>query len=106
LVGKNLKSEIPSELNLAKTCLTYLMFPEFEQPCLNYESMEKRTANYKFGVYAVRFWGIHVGKFENLPVVQESALKFLTHQNKRNSMLQIELYVAKPGWFRSSQFLR
>jgi ankyrin repeat protein len=104
-VGKNLKSELPSELNLAKTCLTYLMFPEFEEPCLDYESMKKRTANYKLGVYAGRFWGIHVGKFENLLIVQEAALKFLTQQNKRNSMLQMGSYNEYGDLFTRAQYL-
>jgi ankyrin repeat protein len=89
-VGKNLKSELPSEIHLAKTCLTYLMFPEFEQNCLYHGPMKKRVADYKFGLYAAQFWGIHVRKVENLPDVQETALKFLTNQNKRDSMLEME----------------
>jgi ankyrin repeat protein len=54
--------------------------------------MEKRVANYKFCLYAAQFWGIHVGKVEKLPVVQEAAITFLAHQNKRNSTRQMEEY--------------
>jgi ankyrin repeat protein len=91
-IGKNLKSELPSEIHLAKACLTYLMLPEFEQRCIDNDSMEKRRANYKFCLYAAQFWGFHVGKVENLPVVQKAAITFLAHPNKRASMLQMEEY--------------
>jgi len=42
--------------HLANTCLTYLAFNTFDEPCLDKESLERRVQNYKFSRYATQFW--------------------------------------------------
>jgi len=84
--------------DLAKKCLTYLAFDEFNSPCPNSESMEKRTQKYKFSLYAAQFWGLHTrGEAENEPDIQRTVLSLLASENKRNSMLQMETY-ANSSW--------
>src|SRR5271156_6623539 len=56
---KERSSVLLSSVDLAKTCLTYLGFDEFENPCLNEPLLEKRLENHNFSVYAVDFWGLH-----------------------------------------------
>jgi hypothetical protein len=52
-------SQMLSNIDLSKVCLVYLGFSEFEELCQDSESLEKRRAKYKFGEYAISFWGLH-----------------------------------------------
>ena len=82
-----------SILKLAKTCITYLTFNAFEKgPCQNKIDFEARIKKYKAGLYVAQFWGSHTREAEKDREVQHSVLALLQSKNKRNSMLQMEMY--------------
>jgi hypothetical protein len=79
------------------TCLIYLEFDEFNQVCDNIASLRKRIQSYKFYQYAVQFWGIHTkGEAENSENIQQAVARFLSSENRRNSMLQAVNYTERP----------
>jgi len=51
---------IEPELYIARTCLTYLGFKEFETLCEGAESLHMRMTKYNFAKYAGDFWGAHM----------------------------------------------
>jgi hypothetical protein len=53
-------NDLLSTVDLAKICLTYLTFNVFRKgPCLDFEQMENRFKQYRFGSYAVDYWPIY-----------------------------------------------
>jgi hypothetical protein len=86
-------------VDLARTCLAYLQFDEFQGgPCVDSEAVEKRVQKYKFSRYVAQSWGIHTrGKPENEPDIQLAVLSLLASENKRASMLQLEAYANSGG---------
>jgi len=88
-----LKSLNLSDVNIAKSCLTYLEYEAFDEICSNPKSLDIRLEKYKFCRYAAQFWGFHVRReVENEPDVQRAVLSLLASENKKDSMLQIEQY--------------
>ena len=79
---------------LANTCLTYLLldvFDEFRQQ--DREHVKERVQKYKLSRYAAQYWGLHTrGKAENKPDIQRKVLSLLASENKKSSMLQMEVY--------------
>ena len=52
--------ESPPVVDLARTCLAYLQFNEFQGGAFFHgRAVEKRMRKYKFSRYAARFWGLH-----------------------------------------------
>jgi hypothetical protein len=50
-----------SEVELAKTCLYYLLFDTFNTgPACDEQSLEDRLAKHPFARYAARYWGTHI----------------------------------------------
>ena len=89
----------PTAINIAKTCITYLTSPHFDNHCVNKESVEKRAQKYKFSRYAAQFWAVHTkGQAENEPDVQRAVLSLLASEKKKDSMLQLESY-ADSLWY-------
>jgi hypothetical protein len=79
-------------IELARTCITYLGFREFEEPCPD-ESLGDRLAKHKFSAYAAQYWGSHTaGVAEHLPDIQKLTLAVFGCDGKRNSMLQMAEY--------------
>jgi len=88
-----LQQELPPASDLAKTCLTYLAFDEFETPCTDDKSLQDRIQQFDFSRYAAQFWASHVkGDAERLDDIQRAIFGILACDNKRNSMLQIDTY--------------
>jgi Ankyrin repeats (3 copies) len=82
-----------SDVDIAATCLTYLLFDVFDAPCSNDEALLARSRKFSFARYAAQFWGIHSrGKAESFPPIQKAVLLLLASENKKNSMLQLEAY--------------
>jgi hypothetical protein len=74
----------------ARTCFTYLAFNEFDEPCVSYECTTKRLQNYKFGVYAATFWGLHIrGDLEGLSEIRNAVFQLLEPKGRRLSILQL-----------------
>jgi hypothetical protein len=88
---------------VAETCLTYLSFDEFERgPCLSVSDLNLRIEQHLAVGYVAEFWGFPARQSEESRDVTELALTFLTDQNKRNSMLQMETFVNPYGHYTSS----
>jgi len=82
---------LPSSIQLANTCLTYLALDTLKDPCPDTKSMEVRLRKYKFSEYAARFWGLHTkGEGENSPETRHRIFEVL--ETSRNSVLQMERY--------------
>jgi hypothetical protein len=89
---------LPPGSYVAETCLTYLSFHEFERgPCLSESDLNLRIEQHLAVEYVAGFWGFPARQSEESCDVTEVALTFLTDQNKRNSMLQMEAFVNSKG---------
>src|SRR5579859_1107124 len=85
--------QLSSEVDIARTCLTCLLFDIFNGPCASEESLVARLHECSISRYAAQFWGIHTrGEAERNPYIQQAVLSLLTSENKKNSMLQMEAY--------------
>jgi len=80
-----------THLDLARICLTYLDFNEFDVPCREATLVEERLRAYNFADYAVNFWGVHVqGEAEQHQDIQGSLLRMFAVESKLTSILEIE----------------
>jgi hypothetical protein len=94
---------LPPVSALVKICLTYLSFNEFENgACQTEEELETRLKTYKAGPYVAQFWGFYAKKAEKFCDVQDTVYAFLTSENKRNAMLQMEIFAR--SWWRKVPF--
>jgi hypothetical protein len=89
--------ELMTHAGLAKTCLTYLNFEEFEAPCLDKKSCGRRLRRHVFGEYAARFWVDHAGSASSGDAIWSDMLiqivdTFL-QDGKRESMLQMRSWI-------------
>ena len=78
--------------NLARTCVTYLSFDIFNKICRTDDEMDHRRTKYKASCYVAYFWGIYARQAEDDSLLQKIIIEFLTHRNKRDSMLQLKAY--------------
>jgi ankyrin repeat protein len=95
-VAKNIPNLLQTSV-LAKTCLTYLAFYEFDKPCPEAELLKKRLERYRFLRYAARYWAFHTREAEQCRGVQEAILSCLAGESKTNSILQLEAFTASGG---------
>lgn len=95
---------LPTSAHLAKSCLTYLSFDVFEQPCSGRDSIEEQVRRYKFSLYAAQFWRFHVKEAEEYREVQEAVVSCFASKGRRNSMLQMKAYAKSNG--RNSSFVQ
>jgi hypothetical protein len=89
---------------LAKACLTYLSFDEFE----NFEDTLsfgiQRAMDYKFYEYAATFWGDFTkGEGEHSHSVQRALVRLFSSDNKKRSMLQMVALAESSGIFVEGQ---
>jgi hypothetical protein len=97
-IAQHIQTKLLLPLDLAKVCLTYLAFDEFNNICSDQKSVENRVQNYQFSCYAAQFWGIHtIGQGEEMFDIQQTLLRFLATESKVTSMLQLEAY-ADSNW--------
>ena len=55
------KDYILTTVDLARTCLTYLLFDVFEDgPCCNEEEFKLRMRRYRFAEYIAQYWETYV----------------------------------------------
>jgi len=92
-IESHIQQKLSPVIDLAKTCLTYLEFDTFDQICFSGASMENRVQDYKFSIYAARFWGVHTtGLAEKCPDIQQRVIRLFASESKRNSILQMDAY--------------
>lgn len=90
---RNSIDELLSTNDLAKVCLTYLTFEEFENgPCRKYEKLVTNFhQRHPFGSYAARHWCRLVrGRNEQCSDVVTLVLSLLASSPKRHLMLQLK----------------
>jgi hypothetical protein len=88
-------SELLKPLDLAKICLTYLSFDEFEKgKSPSREVFDTRLQKYRAANYVANFWGSYARVEEESPYLQTAILDFLASQNKIDSYLEMEYYDA------------
>lgn len=95
-------SQLPPQIDVARTCLTYLGFDIFDNPCLNRKSVEVRLKQYRLSRYAALYWADHTrGNAER--ETEPAIFRTFTSLGKRESMGQIQMY-ANSDWgkFRQS----
>jgi hypothetical protein len=91
---RDYESTLSSSADLAKTCLFYIGLDEFDKPCSDQDSLEKRLEDYKFSQYASQLWGFHTrGEPEVSEEIQGVIFRILGAENKLKSITQINYYL-------------
>jgi hypothetical protein len=82
---------ILTTVDLAKTCLTYLLFEAFESgPCDHVVGFRSRLERYRCLEYVSQYWETYVrGSGEDDPRVRKVLFQFLASHRKRESMLEV-----------------
>jgi hypothetical protein len=84
------KSQMLSNIDLAKVCLVYLAFSEFEEPCKDKVALKRRRAKYKFSEYAIEFWSFYTrGAGEGCVEVRKRLYSAFKSADKCDSYAQI-----------------
>jgi hypothetical protein len=86
-----------AETNIARTCLTYLGFEIFNEPCTSKPLLEERMREFAFSSYAAKYWVEHT-RGNNERELQNSLLDTFRSPGKRESMGQIQRYALR-DWF-------
>ena len=75
---------------MAKTCLTYLLFDEFEKGrSLDRHAFEARRGRFKAGHYVANSWVLYARKAQASPDVRDLVLQFLASESKVESTWQV-----------------
>jgi hypothetical protein len=80
-----------AEINIAKTCITYLGLDIFNEPCTSEMSLDERLSHFACSTYAAKYWAEHT-RGNNEREIQSSLLKLFRLRGKRESMSQIQIY--------------
>ena len=78
---------------MAKTCLAYLLFEEFEKG--RSQDQHARRSRFKAGYYVANSWALYARKAQASPDVRDLVLQFLAFESKVESMWQMR----DPDWF-------
>ena len=91
--------DLLKDVDMAITCLTYLLFDAFEEGlCSDEHSFVNRTNRYPFGQYAACYWGVYTkGLGEKNPKIHEMLLT-LMKSPKRDSMEQLYKAQRSEDW--------
>jgi hypothetical protein len=83
-----------SDTVIGLTCLTYLGFNVFKEPCRDDESLRERCELlYKFSGYAASHWADHIrGEAEEKVEIQNAIFETFGSAGRVDSMWQIEAY--------------
>jgi ankyrin repeat protein len=84
-----------AEMNIAKTCLTYLGLEIFTDPCTSEMSLDERLSDFAFSSYAAKYWAEHT-RGNNERELRSFLLETFRSQGKRESMRQIQIHAS--GW--------
>ena len=93
------------DLVIARHCLTYLSFKEFENgPCSGpreREDFKRRAEEYPLLDYCCTYWGSHASKSQRSTELSEQALAFLQSKTLLQTTVQVLWYSDNPvvaGW--------
>lgn len=96
-IARNIEGKLVPAINLAKTCLTYLTFSEFDKPSgfhLNYV-YANRFVRYGLCRYVSKYWGFHVlGEAEADDDIQRMVFKAFESKTKTDARLEFEAYIS------------
>jgi hypothetical protein len=82
-----------AEIEIASTCLTYLLFEDFKKgPCMDLTEVRHRVLYYPFLTYASEFWGLHLQGLDSNQRVKHLTLAFLDCRNAIACATQIEKF--------------
>ena len=98
-IREYLESVFPADqtnIEIARTCLSYLAFDVFSTACRDLGSLRDRIRNYELSSYVAFHWADHVrgGAEQHLQAV---VLTTFEHYGKRDSVSQLQM--AKDPWF-------
>jgi len=80
---------------MAKTCLTYLLFDEFEKGISRgWDNMEARQSRFRAMYYVADTWDLYARKAQSSPDVRDLVLEFLASHHKVEAMSQMR----NRGW--------
>ncbi|XP_044723873.1 ankyrin repeats (3 copies) domain-containing protein [Hirsutella rhossiliensis] len=86
-----------AERNITATCLTYLLFDEFESgPCRSYAEFASRLTSHALYDYVAQRWGDHAREAGTLP---KKVMQFLRHHSKMGAACQA-LIIGNEGLWR------
>ena len=74
------------EVEMANTCLNYLSFDAFSEPCSDPKDFQAKEEKYPFVTYAVQYWGDHVRLAGD--TVKTAAVKYLQDLKRVNAYVQ------------------
>lgn len=73
---------------IAQTCITYLTFKNFSQPCKNRQVLDQRLQEYPFLQYVACHWGYHCSQSEDEDTNDQAYEKIIESPAVYQSMLQ------------------
>lgn len=90
-----------TRVDLAKLCLTYLLFDVFgEGACVEKLSWECRLNTLKFSEFAAKFWGYYSqGEGEENERVRRYIFLLISSKPKKESMVQLQSYSPGPSGY-------
>jgi ankyrin repeat protein len=98
---ENPESHFPGAAkDIAMTCLTYLSFESFKEPCGSYRediSVSERLEAFPFLRYGSVYWGEHAQEAVSETVVVEKALQFFSDEDRLSSIIQAAYYTYTAG---------
>ena len=99
-LGSKHMDNLMTEVELAKICLSYLLFDVFEEgPCVDESSFADRLRTRPFGRYAACYWGKHTkGPGENDSRIQNMLFTLMQSSAKRDSVTQLSIAKKTADW--------
>ena len=76
------------QAHIARTCMTYLTFEEFAEPCTSRQALDKRLDQYPFLKYTACHWGYHCSRSEEDDTSNRAYDKIISDELVYESMLQ------------------
>lgn len=93
-----------AQVDIVRTCLTYVSFDEFEQgPCHEDKDFELRLQRYPLLRYAVLNWGRHARQGAE-EICKDLILSFLSNSAKTSTSVQVLFFRESMGSFQMRRF--
>lgn len=74
---------------MTRTCLTYLGYSVFENPCENISELNKRRQEFKLSSYAALFWPVHARTSGRDIVVETDIFDTFVSDKRRDAIAQL-----------------
>jgi len=88
----NYLTQLLSDVDLARVCLTYITFAVFRGgPCPDFEAMNTRYQTHRFGSYAIDYWCVHTkGVGEHDSEIRKFLLQLSSSVPNLDAILQFQ----------------